>query len=55
MYTKFHLNMWKNFFAMQVTTHWNRLSREDMESPSLEMFHNHLDTILCHFFQEDLA
>lgn len=29
-----------NFFVVQVMTHWDRLSREDVESPSLEVIHN---------------
>ncbi|GAB0190323.1 hypothetical protein GRJ2_001497600 [Grus japonensis] len=44
---KFHLNMRKNFFAWRVTEHWNRLPREAVESPSLEIFKTHLDVILC--------
>jgi len=34
---KFHLNMRKNFFTLRATEHWNRLHREVVESPSLEM------------------
>ncbi|RMC10101.1 hypothetical protein DUI87_12899 [Hirundo rustica rustica] len=30
---KFHLNMRKNFFIVQVTEHWNRLSREVVDPP----------------------
>lgn len=29
---KFHLNVKKNFFTVQVTSHWNRLLREGVES-----------------------
>jgi len=44
---KFHLNMRKNFFTLTVMEHWNRLPREVVESPSLEIFKNHLDKVLC--------
>ncbi|KFV81632.1 hypothetical protein N308_01622, partial [Struthio camelus australis] len=43
---QFHLNVRKNFFAVRVTEHWNRLPREAVESPSLEIFKSHLDAIL---------
>ena len=43
---KFHTNMWKNF-TVRVMEHWNRLPREVVESPSLEIFNIHLDTFLC--------
>jgi len=44
---KFHLNMRKNFFPLRVLEHWNRLPREAVESPSLEIFKTLLDKVLC--------
>ncbi|GAB0190913.1 mitochondrial enolase superfamily member 1 [Grus japonensis] len=44
---KFHLNMRKNFFTLRLTKHWNRLPREVVESPSLEILKTCLDMILC--------
>jgi len=40
--------MWKNFFRTGVTEHWNRLPREVVESPSMEIFKSQLDAYLCH-------
>jgi len=46
-YRKFHLNMRNNFFTLKVTENWNKLLREVMESPFLEIFKTQLDTFLC--------
>ncbi|KGL79555.1 hypothetical protein N309_12193, partial [Tinamus guttatus] len=44
---KFHLHRRKIIFTVRVTERWNRLPREDVESPSLEIFQTHLDAALC--------
>jgi len=44
---KFGLHTRRNFFALRVMEPWNRLPREVVESPSLEIFKTHLDKLLC--------
>ncbi|KGL74000.1 hypothetical protein N309_00852, partial [Tinamus guttatus] len=36
----------KKFLTVRVRAHWNRLPREVVESPSLEIFKTLLDTTL---------
>ena len=43
---EFHLNIRKNFFPLKVTEYRNRLPRELVESPSLEIFKTCLDKVL---------
>ena len=40
------LTIKKHFFTVKVTNHWHRLPREVVESPFLEIFKSHLDTVL---------
>ncbi|KGL79047.1 hypothetical protein N309_01262, partial [Tinamus guttatus] len=42
----FHLHVRKNFFTVRATEHWNRLPREVVESPFLEIFKTRLDATL---------
>jgi len=44
---RIRLDISKKCFTMRVVKPWNRLSREVVESPSLEIFKTHLDEVLC--------
>ncbi|KAF4804882.1 hypothetical protein TURU_003675 [Turdus rufiventris] len=41
--------------ASRVSEHWSKLSKKVVESPSLQIFQNHLEALLCHVLWDDHA
>ena len=49
---KFCTSMQRNILTVRVTEHWNRLPREVVESPSLEILKTHLGAFCTNYCRE---
>ncbi|KFW78754.1 hypothetical protein N305_01374, partial [Manacus vitellinus] len=45
---RFRLDIRKKLFTVRVLRHWNRLTREAVDAPSLQVFKARLDGALSH-------
>ncbi|KAK4829992.1 hypothetical protein QYF61_008162 [Mycteria americana] len=52
---RFRLDIRKTFFTMRVMRHWNRLPREAVDAPSLEVFKARLDGALSNLIQRKVS
>ena len=43
---RFTLSVRRKLFPTRTAQHWNRLAREIVQSPSLEIFKNHLNILV---------
>ena len=46
---RFRLDYRNNFFTETILKHWNRLPREVLESPSMEVFERHVNCLGTRF------